>query len=168
MTKRSERLPPMGGSILLTVVAVLCLVTFSLLAIESQRYPQIVVEIEPLEVFYEAEEEHQHYLDKNPDGVCSISQGQIDWMKQILVDPAPHLRPSQEEILARLRAGETPDGVTGEDGVFSYACSIDDGRALQVRVRLDGTDYAVLQWQAVSTAPWQADDDLPVWQGGIQ
>jgi len=71
-------------------------------AIESQRYPQIVVEIEPLEVFYEAEEEHQHYLDKNPDGVCSISQGQIDWMKQILVDPAPHLRPSQEEIRARL------------------------------------------------------------------
>jgi len=70
--------------------------------IEIQRYPNFVVEIEPLEVFYEAEEEHQHYLDKNPNGVCHISPGQIDWMNQIIVDPANYRRPEQAEIRERL------------------------------------------------------------------
>jgi len=70
--------------------------------IEARRYPRIVVEIEPLEVFHEAEEEHQHYLDKNPEGYCHIGQGQIDWMKQIVVDAARYPRPAQEEIRARL------------------------------------------------------------------
>ena len=43
-------------------------------AIEAERYTQILVEIEPLEVFYEAEEYHQNYLEKNPNGVCHINQ----------------------------------------------------------------------------------------------
>lgn len=70
--------------------------------IETARYPKMVVEIEPLEVFYEAEEKHQNYLAKNPDGVCHINQGQIDWMKQIIVDAADYKRPAQEEIRNRL------------------------------------------------------------------
>lgn len=71
-------------------------------AIEVERYPAFVVEIEPLEVFYEAEEEHQNYLDKNPNGVCHINQGQINWMKQIIIDPANYKRPEDEEIRSRL------------------------------------------------------------------
>ena len=73
-----------------------------ILEIETERYPWIEVEIEPLEVFYEAEEEHQHYLDKNPDGVCHINAGQIEWMKQIIIDPANYKRPEHSEIQARL------------------------------------------------------------------
>ena len=73
-----------------------------ILAIETERYPSMEVEIEPLEVFYEAEEEHQHYLDKNPDGVCHIQPGQIEWMKQIIIDPANYKRPEQAEIRERL------------------------------------------------------------------
>jgi len=71
-------------------------------AIEAERYTQILVEIEPLEVFYEAEEYHQNYLEKNPNGVCHIHQGQIDWMKQIIVDPADYPRPDASEIRERL------------------------------------------------------------------
>jgi len=70
--------------------------------IEAERYNQILVEIEPLEVFYEAEEYHQNYLDKNPNGVCHIHQGQIDWMKQIIVDAADYPRPEASEIRERL------------------------------------------------------------------
>lgn len=71
-----------------------------------------------------------------------------------------------EEILARLRAGECPEGVEETGGVFRYACAISDTQALAVEVRVRGTDYTVLRWQAVSTADWQADESLPVWTGG--
>lgn len=40
---------------------------------EREKYDKpIVVEIEPLKVFYDAEEYHQRYLKKNPDGYCHI------------------------------------------------------------------------------------------------
>lgn len=40
---------------------------------EQEKYSKkIVTEIEPLESFYEAEEYHQKYLEKNPNGYCHI------------------------------------------------------------------------------------------------
>lgn len=70
-----------------------------------------------------------------------------------------------EEILARLRAGERPEGVREENGVYTYACTISDTQTLVVEVAVDGAQYSILRWQAVSTADWKADDTLPVWSG---
>lgn len=70
-----------------------------------------------------------------------------------------------EEILARLRAGQMPEGVREEDGVVSYSCPISDTQTLAVQVAVAGTEYTVLRWQTVSTAQWQADESLPVWSG---
>lgn len=84
-----------------------------ILAIETERYPKIVVEIEPLEVFYEAEEYHQNYLEKHPNGSCHIQAGQIAWMEQIVVDPADYRRPAEEEIKGCLT--ELQYQVTQED-----------------------------------------------------
>lgn len=71
-----------------------------------------------------------------------------------------------EAILAGLRRGEIPQGVEDEgDGLYAYTCPISDTQALSVRVYVEGTDYTVLQWQAVSTADWTADEDLTVWDG---
>jgi len=70
-----------------------------------------------------------------------------------------------EAILARLRLGEHPEGVLEENGVYSYACPVSDTQELQVSVRLKGTDYTILRWQLVSTADWQADESLHVWDG---
>lgn len=67
-------------------------------ALERTRYPAFEVEIEPLEVFYRAEEEHQDYLIKNPDGYCHIPAGQIEWMRQMIVDPALYPRPDDAAI----------------------------------------------------------------------
>ena len=40
---------------------------------EQKQYDSpIVVEMKPLENFYTAEEYHQDYLDKNPDGYCHL------------------------------------------------------------------------------------------------
>ena len=70
-----------------------------------------------------------------------------------------------QEILSRLRAGERPQGVEEENGVFSYQCPISDTQTLQVEVKLEGETYTVLRWQADYTGTWQADEDLSVWTG---
>ena len=74
-------------------------------ALERKRYApygDFVVEIEPLEVFYVAEEEHQKYLEKNPAGYCHIQDGQIEWMRQMVVDAAPYVQPDTVNLYDRL------------------------------------------------------------------
>ena len=74
-----------------------------------------------------------------------------------------------EAILARLRAGDSVEGVeitvTPGGRVCSYTCPISDTQTLAVEVRLEGADWTVLRWQAVSTAPWESDESLTVWDG---
>ena len=69
-----------------------------------------------------------------------------------------------EEILARLKAGEMPAGVSREGDIYRYSCPITDKQQLQVEVRRG--DWKILRWQAVSTAPWQEDTAVEVWNGG--
>lgn len=72
-----------------------------------------------------------------------------------------------EQVFARLRAGEIPEGVTEENGVFRYACEISDTQLLCVAVQKSENGWSVLQWQAVSSVRWQEDDSIPVWDGEI-
>ena len=68
-------------------------------------------------------------------------------------------------ILAELRKGEMPQGVSmDEEGLYSYSCEISDTQVLMVEVRVDGSEYEIKRWQAVSTYDWQPDTGLPVWQ----
>ena len=72
-----------------------------------------------------------------------------------------------EEILAQLRTGTIPAGVTAYDGgLYRYGCPISDTQTLVVEVAVEDTDYTIIRWQARSTAEWVADDSLPVWDGG--
>ncbi|MGA0934955.1 MAG: peptide-methionine (S)-S-oxide reductase MsrA [Pseudohongiellaceae bacterium] len=41
-------------------------------ALHAAGYPDITTEVRPLESFYYAEEYHQQYLAKNPDGYCGL------------------------------------------------------------------------------------------------
>ena len=44
-------------------------------ALEQEKYrAPLLVEVQPIENFYPAEDYHQKYLDKNPGGYCHISQ----------------------------------------------------------------------------------------------
>ena len=70
-----------------------------------------------------------------------------------------------EEILARLRAGEVPEGVSAHGDTYQYECEISDTQALVVEVQVQDGTYSVLRWQAVSTVDWEADDALQVWDG---
>jgi peptide methionine sulfoxide reductase msrA/msrB len=60
------------------------------------------VELKPLKNFYDAEDYHQNYLDKNPGGYCHISPSEFAKAAAITVDPADYIRPSDEEIKAKL------------------------------------------------------------------
>ena len=73
-----------------------------------------------------------------------------------------------EEILALLRAGQTPEGVVRSGSLCTYRCPVSDTQALEVEVELaeDGT-YTILRWQTVSTAQWQSDDTLDIWDGQL-
>ena len=49
---------------------------------EQQHYDQpLAVEKQPLERFYTAEEYHQDYLDKNPDGYCHLPQSLFEFAR---------------------------------------------------------------------------------------
>ena len=71
-----------------------------------------------------------------------------------------------EEILARLRGGETPEGVTsGGDGTYQYEVPISQTQALSDCVRAAEDGWTVLRWKAVSTAQWTPDESIEVWDG---
>ena len=71
-------------------------------AIVKERYENFVVEIKPLERFYDAEEYHQDYLIKNPMGYCHISRDEITTITNIIVDPGNYPRPTDEAIRAMI------------------------------------------------------------------
>ena len=51
--------------------------------LKSQDYSDFHVELKPLDVFYEAEEYHQNYLDKHPDGYCHITRVDLERVKSL-------------------------------------------------------------------------------------
>jgi len=71
-------------------------------AIERERTQPFYVEIKALENFYEAENYHQDYLDKNPTGYCHISPAAIRNAAQVKIDAGQYPRPSQAELETKL------------------------------------------------------------------
>jgi methionine-S-sulfoxide reductase len=57
----------------------------ALLKLQAQYKDTVVVENLPLENFYDAEEYHQRYLDKNPSGYCHIGKAHFD--RAALLEP---------------------------------------------------------------------------------
>lgn len=137
MTKRGTSGPPaaVGGSSLLVIFAVLCLTVFALLTLSTATADS------------------------------RLSQDAADAVE------AYYQADSQAEALwARLRDGEQPKEVTEtmEDAgstLYKYTVPISQEQELQVCLRLKDGTWTVVQWQAVSTADWQADEDLTVWDG---
>lgn len=72
-----------------------------------------------------------------------------------------------QEILARLRAGELPEGVSVYGDLYSYACPISDTQNLEVEVLLSAGEYHIRRWQAVPAEEWVSDDSLELWDGGM-
>lgn len=58
-------------------------IAMSLRELEQSVGQPLAIEACPLEHFYDAEEYHQKYLDKNPNGYCHVPIAQILWVKGI-------------------------------------------------------------------------------------
>lgn len=71
-------------------------------AIESARHEKFVVEIEALERFFDAEEYHQNYLDKNPSGYCHISSDEMSAISGMIIDPGNYPLPPASQIKSML------------------------------------------------------------------
>lgn len=66
---------------------------------ESKYNQKIVVEVMKLDNFYEAEEYHQDYLKKNPNGYCHIDLNKAD---EVIIDVSKYPKPSDEELKMKL------------------------------------------------------------------
>lgn len=70
---------------------------------EQKDYDKkIVTEVLPLVHYFPAEEYHQDYLKKNPNGYCHIDFGVLDEEGEIKVNPAYYSKPSDSEIKEKL------------------------------------------------------------------
>ncbi|MGI6150360.1 MAG: peptide-methionine (R)-S-oxide reductase MsrB [Christensenellales bacterium] len=65
----------------------------------QRRYDKpIAIEVKPLLSFYPAEEYHQKYLDKNPNGYCHIRREQFEKAEKALVNPAAYPAPDRDKL----------------------------------------------------------------------
>ena len=69
-------------------------------ASERMKYDRFFVELEPLKNFYTAEEYHQNYLDKHPNGYCHITAFEMEEVKKLNQQPCQIkvILPSEKEL----------------------------------------------------------------------
>ena len=80
---------------------------------EAEKYEDpIVIEVEKLKHYYLAEEYHQDYLEKNPNGYCHI---ELEEVEEIFIDPNKYEKPDDEtlrEMLTDLQYRVTQEDAT--------------------------------------------------------
>lgn len=119
-----------GGSSILTIFAVLCLMVFTLLSMSTAKANDTLAE-------------------KSMAATTNFYKADVE----------------AEEVLAQLRSGKCPEGVTKEGNYYSYVCEIDSNQQLQIKVLIENDDYEILEWKKVYVGEWKSDDSLNVWDG---
>ena len=66
--------------------------------IERGRSEKFFVEVGPLKNYYPAEEYHQDYLERNPNGYCHIPRAEIELFSKLRIDPGNYQKPTAESI----------------------------------------------------------------------
>ena len=78
-------------------------------ASERMKYDRFFVELEPLQNFYTAEEYHQDYLDKHPNGYCHITEFEMEEVKKLNQLPCQItvILPSEKEMKLEVKKNTT-------------------------------------------------------------
>ena len=95
----------------------------SLKELQKQYQKTVVVENLPLKHFCKAEEYHQNYLNKNPNGYCHINIEKIMKQKNRIVDETKYIKPDNEtlkEMLSPLQYAVTQQNETEPPFQNSY------------------------------------------------
>lgn len=145
--KRQEPFVNIGSSSLLVVFLTLCLVTFAVLSLSSARSDYTFSEklSQRRTAYYEASNRAEDILDA-VDAALSSSEG----------------REAKLEAVRALSSEEYPElseASLSEDAV-SWQVPVSDQQTLQVTLSLTEDSYEIQAWQLVTTAQWEADDDL--------
>ena len=76
---------------------------------ERRKYDRFFVELEPLKNFYSAEEYHQDYLDKHPNGYCHITAFEMEEVKKLNQQPSQItvILPSEKELKLEVKKNTT-------------------------------------------------------------
>ena len=76
---------------------------------ERMKYDRFFVELEPLKNFYTAEEYHQDYLDKHPNGYCHITAFEMEEVKKLNQQPCQIkvILPSEKELMVEVKKNTT-------------------------------------------------------------
>lgn len=140
--KRSSFSPPaLGGTSLLVIFAVLALTIFALLSLSTVRADRRLSEAsaQAVQDYYAADCRAQAYL---------------AWLRT--GEGAPDMEGISANTAVIDHAGHS-------EMIHSYALPISGTQELQVEVRVDGTDYEILRWQAVFVGEWEADSSMELW-----
>lgn len=122
-------MPAVGGASLLVVFAVLCLVIFALLSLNTVLAEQRISE--------------------------KYAQSVSDWYQADA---------KAQEIFAKLRAGQTVDGVKQEENRYQYTVGISGYQTLHITLEETEGCWKVISWQT-KAHPEDGETTLPVWQG---
>ena len=69
-----------------------------------------------------------------------------------------------ERIFARLRAGETVEGVETDGTFYRYSCPVTENQTLYVQLKKEKDLWEVCRWQVVARSE-PISETLPVWDG---
>jgi len=69
-----------------------------------------------------------------------------------------------QEIYARLRSGQSVDGIREENGIFAFEIWVSQRQVLAVRLENTADSWNVLRWEAVPVEG-ETDETMDVWKG---